>query len=276
MSLAVPAAALAAGIGGAALLDLLADRRRLRRARERAAVLRGAALLAGLGRRAGVRQSADLAERLQAAGVAISPADFAAIQAGGVMIALVALGPIALAAPARSGAAVLVGGVAAVRAAPRAWLRRRTRLRARAIEAELADVLDLLRVATAAGLAPMRALGEVGRRHPGVLAGELHRAAARRGLGVPAAGAIAELELRCPGEGVGALCSALRRADRHGAPLAAALAAQARDARARQAARIADGAARAAPQIQLVVALVLVPAVLLLVAAGLLPALAGR
>ena len=45
------------------------------------------------------------------------------------------------------------------------------------MEAELPDVLDLMRVAIAAGLAPRRALQEVGKRHPGMLA---QRAQARR------------------------------------------------------------------------------------------------
>jgi tight adherence protein C len=170
---------------------------------------------------------------------------------------------------------LLLAGPAAGHLAPAAWLRRRTRRRARAIERELADVLDLLRVALAAGLAPMLALGEVGRRHPGMLAAELRRAAARRALGLPAATVVTELERRAPGDGIPALCAALRRADRHGAPLAATLAAQARQARSREAARTAEAAARAAPRIQLVVALLLVPSVLLLVAAGLLPSLTG-
>jgi tight adherence protein C len=86
---------------------------------------------------------------------------------------------------------------------------------------------------------------------------------------------IADLERRCPAAGIAALCAALRRADRHGAPLAPTLAALAEQARARAAQRTLEGAARAAPQIQLVVALLLVPAVLLLVAAALLPALTG-
>jgi tight adherence protein C len=108
-----------------------------------------------------------------------------------------------------------------------------------------------------------------------VLAGELRRTAARRSLGLPVADVLAELERRTPGEGVAALCSALRRADRHGAPLAGALSAQARDARSRAAARTTEAAARAAPRIQLVVALLLVPSVLALVAAALLPAMVG-
>jgi tight adherence protein C len=141
------------------------------------------------------------------------------------------------------------------------------------MEAELADVLDLLRVAVAAGLSPARALAEVGRRHPGLLAAELGRTASRTAFGVRRAVAYEELDRRAPAAGIPALVAALERADRHGAPLGPALAAEATAARARAAQRAAEAAARAGPQIQLVVALLLVPAVLLLVAAALLPAI---
>ena len=104
---------------------------------------------------------------------------------------------------------------------------------------------------------------------------ELRRAAGRATLGVPAAAALDELERRCPARGIAPLAAALRRAERHGAPLAPTLAAQAAEARARRAQQAAEAAARAAPQIQLVVALLLVPAVMLLVAAAMLPALTG-
>jgi tight adherence protein C len=275
MTLAALSAALAAGLGGIGLVEALAARPR--RTASRPPATRGtAALLARLGRGMRARTAGGAQARLDAAGVALSAGDLAAVQAGAALVAAVAILPLALAGPGRAAVVLLLAGPAAGWAAPRAWLRRRTRERARAVERELADVLDLLRVALGAGLAPMRALAEVGRRHPGVLAAELRRAARRRRLGVPARIAIAELERRCPGAGVGALCAALRRADRHGAPLGAALAAQAREARASEAARTAEAAARAAPRIQLVVALVLVPSVLLLVAAGLLPALGGR
>jgi tight adherence protein C len=293
-------AALAAGIGGAALLELLATRSRRRPRgrghggggpRRRAAALRALGivgrLVAGAARGsavAGVPASLGgprhvergLDARLAAAGVATSGAELAAIRTGAALVALAAVLPLAWAAPGRLGLGLAVLAPAAAHAAPSPWLWRRTRRRAAAVDAELADVLDLLRVALAAGLAPMRALAEVGRRHPGVLAEELRRAAGRRALGLPAATVLDELEERCPGEGVPALCAALRRADRHGAPLNAALLAQARASRAGAAARTAEAAARASPRIQLVVALLLVPSVLLLVAAGLLPALTGR
>jgi tight adherence protein C len=216
-----------------------------------------------------------LEAQIEAAGVSASAADVAAIRAGATLVALAAVMPLAAASSAR-GALVLLGASAGgAYAAPPLVLRRRARHRAEAVEAELADVLDLLTVALGAGLAPHRAIAEVGRRHRGVLAGELARMAARRSLGVPAATAIAELERRCPTPGVATLAAALRRAERHGAPLASALSAQAREARSRAAARTAEAAARASPRIQLVVALLLVPSVLMLVAAGLLPALTG-
>jgi tight adherence protein C len=63
--------------------------------------------------------------------------------------------------------------------------------------------------------------------------------------------------------------AALQRAERHGAPLGPALAALAADARARRAQALRERAAKAAPKIQLVVALLLVPAVMLLLGAAL-------
>src|SRR5439155_1325025 len=84
--------------------------------------------------------------------------------------------------------------------------------------------------ALGAGLTPRRALAEVGRRHPGTLAAELRRAAARAALGEPVERALDRLEARCAAEGVRPLADALRRAERHGAPLARSLAAQAAEA----------------------------------------------
>jgi tight adherence protein C len=231
--------------------------------------------LARLGRGFGWRPPRGLADRIAAAGLDRPVADVMAVKVGaalaGAAVAALAL-PVA---PGRTGPLLLVTAPAAGFLGPDTALRRRTRRRTRVIEAELADVLDLLRVAVAAGLAPRRALAEVGGRHPGLLAAELRRAARRASLGIPGAHAIDELEQRAPAVGIAPLAAALRRAERHGAPLAPTLAAQAQEARARGAQRRAEAAARAAPQIQLVVALLLVPAVMLLVAAALLPALAG-
>ena len=269
MSRATVLAAAAGALAAPGAIELVLATRPPARGRGRRALV---AALARLGRGFGARAPRQLADRIAAAGMETPVADLMAVKAGGALAGLAAALVSLPAAPGRIGLAVLPALPAAGFLAPDAWLRRRTRRRAAAMEAELADVLDLLRVAVAAGLAPDRALREVGRRHPGLLAGELRRAAGRAALGVPRAAAYAELERRCPADGVPALVAALRRADRHGAPLGPALTADARAARSRAAHRSAEAAARAAPQIQLVVALLLVPAVLLLVAAALLPA----
>ena len=78
---------------------------------------------------------------------------------------------------------------------------------------------------------------------------------------------------RCPLPGMAVLVAALERAERHGAPLSETLAAQAREAREARARHLREQAAKAAPKIQLVVALLLVPSVMLLVAAALLASL---
>jgi tight adherence protein C len=267
VSLATLLAALAGACLGAALLELAwagVPRRRRR----------------GLGRRLlrwapRVGAPRGLAPRLDAAGAALAVGD---VMAGKLAAAVAAGLAGAAAVPAAAGrlsTAALVAAPAAGWFAPDLLLRARTRRRARAIERELADVLDLLRVAVGAGLSPWRALAEVGRRHPGVLAGELGAAARRVAVGVPAGRALDRLERRTPGAGVRALVATLRRADAVGAAPGRALAALAEEARAREARRLAEQAARAAPKIQLVVALLLVPSVLLLVAAALIPALTG-
>jgi tight adherence protein C len=223
----------------------------------------------------GTRAPRGLGARMAAAGVDVPLADVVALKAGLALLGALVAVPLVPAAPGRLGLMLLVAAPAACFLAPDAWLRRRAATRRRAIEAELADVLDLLRVAIAAGLTPRRALAEVGRLHRGVLASELRRAAGRASLGESADDALGRLESRCPATGVLALTAALRRAERHGAPLAATLTAQAAEARSLRAQRATEAAARAAPKIQLVVALLLVPAVLLLVAAALIPALGG-
>ena len=267
-------AAVLATYGAADVLALRAARRRAREPRVGRAA-RAVAVLARLGRGAGLRPPRSLQARIAAAGLDTPVADVMAVKAGAAVAGLAAGAVLAADAPGRLGLVLLLAALAAGFLAPDVHLRRRARARERVIEAELADVLDLLRVAVAAGLAPRRALAEVGRRHPGLLAAELRRAAQRAALGIPATQAIEELEQRAPAAGIAPLTAALRRADRHGAPLGPTLAAQAAEARARGAQRRAEAAARAAPQIQLVVALLLVPAVMLLVAAALLPALTG-
>ena len=259
------ATALAAAAGGLAALGVTELARDWTPRRRATPVRRlAAALLARAGHRLAARAPRDLAARLEAAGLETPPGDVMAAKVGAALVALLATLPLAAAiAPLATAGAFL---------APDLLIRRRARSRRQTVDAELGDVLDLLRVAIAAGLSPGRALAEVGRRHGGTLAAELDRASCAVALGVPLADTLTALERRCPAAGVAPLAATLRRAARHGAPLGPSLAAQAAEARARTARRHTESAARAAPQVQLVVALLLVPSVLLLVAAALIPA----
>jgi tight adherence protein C len=267
--------AAAAGVCAAAGLVELAAAGRPGRPRVSGAAV---AVLARIGRRLGAPEPPrDLAERIEAAGspLSLDVGDVMAIKGAGALVALLAGSPLAAALPGRLPLVAAVALPAGGWFAPDFFLARRIRRRARHMARELPDLLDLLRVSVEAGLPLSRALAEVGRRHNGPLASELDRAASEIALGVPRDDALDALVRRCPIAGVRALVAAIERAHRHGAPLAATLASQAREARAARARRIRDRAARAAPKIQLVVALLLVPSVLLLVAAALLASLAG-
>ncbi|HEX8104591.1 MAG TPA: type II secretion system F family protein [Solirubrobacteraceae bacterium] len=280
MTPAAAVAGLAAALGAVGVMELVAlraGRRRRRRGADRRPLRAlGLAALRRLGRGVGpVRAPADLQSRLDAAGLALPVADLLAVKAGAALVALFTSALLAPGLPGRLPLVVPLAVPAAAFLAPDAWLRRRIRARARTLEQELPDLLDLVRVAVAAGLPAARALEEVGARHPGVLAAELRRAAAAMALGAPATDAYARLAARAPIPGIAALVAALARAARHGAPVSGALAAQAAEARAARARAAAEHAARAAPKIQLVIALLLVPSVLLLVAAALIPSLVG-
>jgi tight adherence protein C len=278
---AVLLAALAGVVAAAGLVEAAAAWHRRERpasvvSRRRPLVGALLAMLRALGRRTGTPHApADLRRRLLAAGVpgGATVQDVMALKAGAALAGLLAVVAVAPLLPGRLGLLALAGGPAAGFLAPDLWLRRRVRARATAMAAELPDVADLLRVAVDAGLPVRRALREVGRRRAGRLAAELARAASALELGLPRTATLAMLRARCPADGVAPLVAALERAERHGAPLGPALAALAADARAREAQRVRDAAARAAPQIQLAVALLLVPAVMLLVAAALLAGL---
>jgi tight adherence protein C len=234
------------------------------------------ALLVRIGRRIGAPAApGDLGARLAAAGLAptITVADAMSIKAGaGVAAALLAT-PFVLAFPLRLALVALPASAAAGFLAPDLVLARRARRRAERATLELADALDLLRVAVAAGLPTQRALTEVGRRHRGLVADELRATADRLDLGLPHVAALAALERSLPLPAISQLAAAISRADRHGAPLTPALSALATESRASRARTLQNRAARAAPRIQLAIALLLVPAVLLIVAAGLVHSL---
>lgn len=271
--------------GGAAMLGVLATAElattlrpaRRRRARNGPALLRALAR-AGRRLRLGSRQpGAGLEARVAAAGLGepVGTREVVAAKAGGAAAGLALGALLASSAPGRLGGLLLAGCPAGGFLLPDLWLSRRAGMRARAARRELPALLDLLRVTIDAGVHPARALGVVGARSSGPLGREWRAAARETDLGAPLGEALAGMAGRLPLPEVEALAGALSRSARHGSPLGEVLAAQARDARLAERRRIQEHAARAAPKIQLVVALLLVPSVLLLVAAALAGALVG-
>lgn len=176
-------------------------------------------------------------------------------------------------APGRLGILLALAGPVAGFFAPDWWLARRAAERARQARRELPALLDLLRVTVEAGLTLSAALAAVGERASGIVAAEWRAVAREIELGVPVHEALAAMAARLPLPELDALVRAVERSRRHGAPLARTLAAQAREARHARRRRIQEEAAKAGPKIQLVVALLLVPSVLLLIAAALVTAL---
>jgi tight adherence protein C len=219
----------------------------------------------------------DLAARLDAAGRPgnLTPGDFMAIKALAALMSTPLGAAAGTAAPGRLGILLTVLAPVAGFFAPDLSLRKRTKARIRAARRDLPALLDLMRIAIDAGMAPSDALAAVGRRSDSLLAREWHAVGDQAELGIPLAEALTRMTARIPSAEVHALAAALNRAATHGAPLAETLAAQARDARLARRRRIEEEAAKAAPKIQLVVALLLVPSVLLMVAAALASALLG-
>jgi tight adherence protein C len=217
----------------------------------------------------------DLRARIEAAGrpAGLGVRELMAAKVAAALLGAAAGVPFAALAPGRLG--LLLGPAVPVAGflAPDLWLGRLAAERARRVRRELPGLLDILRVTVEAGGSLPAALEAVGERADGPLAREWRAVAHEVVLGVPLARALESLTARLPQPEVRAFVAAVDRASRHGAPLAETLAAQARSARFSLARRIREDAARAGPKIQLVVALLLVPSVLLLVAAALASAL---
>jgi tight adherence protein C len=225
----------------------------------RARTLAGAALWLRVPQRL---RHAGLAETVPVAAVLAGKA--AGVAVGGLLAVMAA--PVL---PPRLAIVVALALPAAGFVTPEALLERTARRRRARIGAALPDALDLLAVGTAAGRSPATVLGEISTGSSGPLALELAVAVAEIQCGLPQREALAAVRGRAPGTGLGAVASALERSRRYGSPLADQLHDQAAELRLEARRRIEEGAARAAPKIQLVVALVLVPSVLLMILAAL-------
>ncbi len=174
------------------------------------------------------------------------------------------------AAPGRISLLVAIGMPAAGFVVPDALLEREARRRRRRLVGALPDALDLLAVSSAAGRSPAAGFAEIARAGNGPLADELRMTVAELSCGQPLPDALQALRVRVPGSEVAKLCASVERSRRFGSPLADQLRRQASALRRDQRRGVEERAARAAPKIQLVVALILVPSVLLMIAAGLI------
>jgi tight adherence protein C len=199
----------------------------------------------------------------------VRPAPVAAKLASAATAGLAAF----LAAPAAPGhlsLLVAIGMPLAGFFVPDALLERRARLHRRRLVAALPDALDLLAVGAASGRSPAAGFAEIARDGVGPLADELRMTVAELECGRPFAEALQSLRARVPGNEIATLCAAIERSRRYGSPLADQLRRQSSALRRDQRRLVEEHAARAAPKIQLVVALVLVPSVLLMIAAALI------
>jgi tight adherence protein C len=189
-----------------------------------------------------------------------------ACAAAAALAALVA----APAAPGRLSLLVAAGVPVAGFFAPDALRRHRERLRHRLLLAALPDALDLLAVAVAAGRSPAAGFAELAGGGEGPLAEEMRIVVAELSCGRPLSEALRSLRARLPGGEMASLCAAIERSRRYGSPLAEQLRRQSSALRRERRRAVEEHAARAAPKIQLVVALVLVPSVLLMIVAALI------
>ncbi len=224
------------------------------------------------GRSAAAALRLGLPERLRRSGLehrlplgAVLLAKLAGVACG----ALVGLAA-APAAPGRTGVLVAIGMPAAGFLVPDALLEREARRRSRRLVAALPDALDLLAVSAASGRGPAAGLEQLARAGEGPLAEELRVAVAELSCGTPLSAALRLLRGRVPGSEMATLVAAIERSRRFGSPLADQLRRQAGALRRDSRRAVEERAARAAPKIQLVVALVLVPSVLLMIAAALI------
>jgi tight adherence protein C len=217
----------------------------------------------------------DLERRIEAAGRpgGLEARELMAAKLACVVVAALPGALVGALAPGRLGVLVVVAAPVAGFLVPDLWLARQAAARATAARRQLPELLELLRVTVDAGASLSAALTAVGARADGPLPVEWRAVGREVELGVPLEDALAGMRRRLPLSEVRALVAALDRARRHGAPLATTLAGQARDARLSLRRRVQEDAARAGPKIQLVVALLLVPSVLMLVAAALASAL---
>ena len=213
-----------------------------------------------------------LADRIRRAGLASALAPRTVVlcklgcSAAGALVGAVA----APGAPGRLAPLIAIAMPAAGFLGPDALLERWASRRRRRLLGSLPDALDLLGAGAASGRSVGSSFAEAGGTGEGPLRDELAATAAEISCGLPQREALRNLRRRVSGSEIAALCAAVDRSRELGSPLADQLRRQSLDLRRARRRSVEEQAARAAPKIQLVVALILVPGVLLIIAAGLI------
>ncbi|MFF5145919.1 DUF5936 domain-containing protein [Streptomyces sp. NPDC013157] len=144
------------------------------------------------------------------------------------------------------------------------------RIRKDVIERTLPDFLDVLAVVVGAGLGFRQALDRVATHYEGPWADELRITLRQMDLGMSRRQAFAELRRRNDSEQVAMFVTALQQGEELGAPIVDTLVALAKDMRRTDAQNARRKAARAVPRATLMITTFMVPATMLLLAAGLL------
>src|SRR3954469_128123 len=144
------------------------------------------------------------------------------------------------------------------------------RIRKDVIERTLPDFLDVLAVVVSAGLGFRQALDRVASKYEGPWADELHITLRQMDLGMSRRQAFAELRRRNDSEQVAMFVTALQQGEELGAPIVDTLVSLAKDMRRTDAQNARRKAARAVPKATMMITTFMVPATMLLLAAGLL------
>ena len=167
-------------------------------------------------------------------------------------------------------------GVGIAYLVPGRWLLVVARARRGRIVRALPDLLDVVALCGTAGLALEPSLRLAALRLPGALSDELSRTLRELDLGIPRRDAYRALAARVGAPQLTGFVGAVLQADELGVPMADVLRRQAEQLRMARRQDMRDHAARAAPKVQLVVAMVMVPAALLVVVGVLVIQLAGQ
>ena len=212
-----------------------------------------------------------LADRIRRAGMedALVPRSVLIGKGAGAALGMMFGSPFTGLLPGRMAPLVLLGLAAGGFILPDLMLEKTARARHRRMVTALPDVLDLLAVSVQTGRGLGGCLLDLASSGRGPLVREMSRAGDDMAWGSGQAAALEGLRQRIGGPEITSFVSTLERSRRLGSPLAEQLRRQSATLRQDQRRAIEEQAARAAPKIQLVIALVLVPSVLLLIVASL-------